>query len=447
MLARLLAPSHFGLVAMAVVFTAFCGQLTDLGLGPALVQRSKLTEEDKSTAFWAAGAIALGLTALFLLGAPLVAAFYGNERVTPIVRALGLGFVLGFPESIYRYLFERELRFRLIGSRRLVGVALGGAIGIWLALRGAGVWALVAEQLVRNAAGSVLYMTASRWRPSLVVSWPRLLEMWSYSRSIVGTRLVNFLNRNLDNLLIGRFLGSAALGFYSVAYQGVLMPLQQVARPIASVGFPTFASIQDDLARCRRVYLSALRVSLLVATPVPLLALFLSPTAIPWLLGDKWLPAAPPFQILSAVALVQIGMSLSPPLFNALGRADLSLKWTLVALVANSIGIVVGLQWGITGVAWGYLAAVVVTSPVQFWMAMRLISLPARELGRVFGRMALALAATAVAPAVLLWSTDLSPVAELLTGATAILVGFVFFTWLLAKESWALVRRSAGSIG
>ncbi len=446
-LARLLAPSHFGLVAMAVVFTAFCSQLADLGLGPGLVQRAELSEGHKSTAFWAAGAIAVGLSALFYVGAPLAGAFYNSSEVVPVVRVLGLGFILGFPENIYRYLYERELSFRLIGMRRLVGVALGGAVGIALALRGAGVWALVAEQLVRSAAGSVLYMSFSDWQPRRSASWRKLVEMWGYSRSIVGTRLVNFLNRNLDNLLIGRFLGSASLGFYAVAYQGVLMPLQQVARPIASVGFPAFASIQDDLARCRRVYLSALRVSLLVATPLPLLALFLSPTAIPLLLGDQWQPAVVPFQILSAVALVQIGMSLSPPLFNALGRADLSLKWTLVALAANSVGIVIGLRWGIDGVAWGYLAAVVATSPIQFVMATRLIALPARELIGVFGRMALAVVASAAAPAVLLWTTDLSPLPELVAGAVSILIGFAIFTRLLASESWALLRRSTGSIG
>ncbi len=445
-LARLLAPSHFGLVAMAVVFTTFCSQLADLGLGPALVQRKDLTELHKSTAFWAAGAIALVLTALFLAGAPWIGRFYGTSDLVPIVRALSLSLLLGFPESIYRYLYERRLSFRIIGLRRLIGVSIGGAVGISLALAGAGVWALVAEQLVRSAAGSLLYAARADWRPSLTASWAALAEMWSYSRSIVGQRLVNFLNRNLDNLLIGRFLGPAALGFYGIAYQGVLLPLQQVARPIASVGFPAFASIQNDRARCRRVYLSALRVSLLVATPLPLLAIFLSPTAIPLLLGDKWLPAVVPFQILSAVALIQVGMSLSPPLFNALGRADLSFKWTLIALVANSLGIVIGLRWGIAGVAWGYLAAVATTCPIQFAMAGRLIGLPIGELLGVFARMAASILAASIAPTVLLRLTDLAPLPHLALGAALVLLGFALFTRLLAAGSWALLRRSTESV-
>ncbi len=446
-LARLLAPHDFGLVAMAVVFTALSAQLADLGLGPALVQRPELSEGHKSTAFWSAGAIAVALCSLFFVGAPLVGAFYGTAGVVPIVRALGLGLVLGFPESIYGYLFERRLSFRVIAVRRLAGVALGGAAGITLALQGAGAWALVAEQLVRTATGSALYMVSSGWRPRARPSWKLLGELWSYSRSIVGYRLVNYFNRNLDNLLIGRYLGSAALGLYAVAYQGVLMPLTQIARPIARVGFPAFAAIQGDRARCRRVYLSALRVSLLVATPLPLLALFLAPAGIPLLLGEKWQPSVAPFQILSAVALVQIAMSLSPPLFDGLGRADLSLKWTLVALAANAIGIVIGLRWGITGVAWGYFAAVMATSPIQFVMAARLLELRARELIEALGRMLLALAATAVAPALLLWTTDLPPLPELAAGGASIAVGFVFFTRLLAAESWALLHRSRQSLG
>lgn len=446
-LARLLAPDDFGLVAMALVFTAFCSHLTDLGLGPALVQREQLSEEHRSTAFWASGAIGVGLFALFLVSAPVVGAFYGAPRVVPIVRALGLGFVLGFPEGVYGNLLERELSFRLIGLRRLIGVAIGGGIGVALALLGAGVWALVAEQLIRSGVGSILYLASSEWRPQRRFSKAALLEMWRYSRSIVGTRLVNFFNRNLDNLLIGRFLGASPLGLYSVAYQGVLMPLQQVARPIASVSFPAFASIQNDTARCRSAYLSALRVSLLVATPLPLLALFLSPVGIPLLLGEQWRPAVLPFQILSVVALVQSGMSLSPPLFNALGRADLSFKWTLIALVANTAGIVIGLRWGITGVACGYLVAVTATCPVQFMMAMRLLALPASSLTRVFGPMIAAVLATAVAPAALLWSTRFPPVVELTTAAAAVLLGFVIFTRFLAAESWALLHRSTRSVG
>ncbi len=446
-LARLLAPDDFGLVAMAVVFTGFCSLLTDLGLGQALVQRKEIDEEHKSTAFWAAGLIGVTLCGLFIVSAPLVGVFYGNQAVVPVVRALGFTFVLGFPESVFSYLLERRLSFRLIGLRRLLGVVLGGSAGIALALGGFGVWALVAEQLIRSAAGSILYFASSDWRPKLLFSRAALLEMWSYSRSIVGARVVNFFNRNLDNLLIGRFLGATPLGLYSVAYQGVLMPLQQIARPIASVGFPAFATIQDDIPRCRSAYLSALRISLLVATPVPVLVIFLSPTAVPLLLGEQWALAVLPLQILSVVALFQIGMSLSPPLFLALGRADLSLKWTLIALAASTIGIVVGLRWGIVGVAWGYLAAVVVTSPIQFAMTGRLLQMPLTALGPIFGRMLLALLATAIAPALLLWQIDLPPFAELAAAAVVIVLGFLAFTRLLAAEAWAVLRRSAESIG
>jgi PST family polysaccharide transporter len=446
-LARLLVPDDFGLVAMAAVFISFSSQLVDLGLGPALVQRVELTDVHKSTAFWTSAVVGIALALLFVLGAPLVGDFYRSESVVPVVRALGLSFLLSVPESVYRHLFQRELSFRLIGTRRLVGVVTGGTVGIALALGGFGVWALVAEQLVRSAAGSVLYMARSPWRPQLTLSRVALSELWSYSRSIVGTRLVNFFNRNLDSLLIGRFLGATQLGLYNLAYQGVLLPLQQVARPIANVGFPTFASIQDDLPRCRHAYLSALRVSLLLAAPLPLLALFLASAGIPLLLGESWAPAVLPLQILSLVALIQIGMSLSPPLFNGLGRADLSLKWTLVALAANTVGIVAGLPWGINGVALGYLAAVAVSSPVQLIMVMNLIDLPFSELGRLFARMLSILVATSVAPGLFLYlAPDMSEWLVLAIGGGLISAGYLLFSILWAGDAWALLRRSAASV-
>lgn len=445
-LARLLLPEDFGLVAMAVVFIGFCTQLLDLGLGPALVQRSDLSELHKSTAFWTATGIGAALTALFLVAAPLVGAFYSSPAVIPVVRALGLGFVLGAPQSIYRYLFEREFSFGVVGVRNLIGVALGGAIGITLALRGAGVWALVAENLVRTSTGSVLFAASSPWRPRLRFSRRALAELWSYSRSILGTRLVNFFNRNLDNLLIGRILGASALGFYSLAYQGVLLPLGQVARPIARVGFPAFASIQDNPERCASTFLSALRVSLLVSAPLPLLAIFLSPTAIPYLLGERWLPSVLPFQVLSAVALIQAGMSLSPPLFNALGRADLSFRWTLIALAANSVGIVAGLRWGISGVAVGYLTAVLATSPIQFMMVQRLIGLRSSQLWSVFRPMLLSIVAAAILPSVLLTTLSLSPFWTLVLVGSTLAAGYGIATRALAPEAWRLLRRSAGSV-
>ena len=445
-LARLLAPDAFGLVAMAVVLTGLCSQLADLGLGPALVQRSDLTDRHKSTAFWASLGLGASLAGLFAWGAPLAGLLYSDPAVVPVVRALGLSLLLSAPESVYRYLFEREMSFKVVGLRRIAGILVGGAVGITLALRGAGAWALVAENIVRTATGSALLMASSRWRPSFVFSRTALAELWSFSRSIVGTRIVNFFNRNLDNLLIGRVLGASALGFYSVAYQGVLFPLQQVARPIANVSFPAFASIQDDLERCRAAYLGALRMSLLLSTPLPLGALLVSPLAIPLVLGEQWAPAAPPFQILSGVALVQASMSLSPPMFNALGRADLSFRWTLVALSANAIGIVIGLQWGIVGVSIGYLAAVATTAPIQFTMLRWLIRLRLPALLGVLGPMVVADVLSAAAPWLILRQESIAPWPRLLLATATLIVGYLLFTWWLAPQAWALIRRSARSV-
>ena len=233
-LARLLVPDDFGLVAMAMVFLSLTPLVADLGVGQALAQRQDLAEGHRSTAFWLTSALGGGLFFLFAAAAPLFGAFYGEPAVVPIIRVLAVSFLLAAPESVYSALLIREMRFGLLGARRIAATLSGGAAGIAAAVGGLGVWALVIHSLVTAAAGSALLAWRSPWRPRWEFSRKAARELWGFGRWVTGSRLLNHLNRNADNLLIGRFLGAAALGLYSFSYQAVLLPLLVVARPVRS---------------------------------------------------------------------------------------------------------------------------------------------------------------------------------------------------------------------
>lgn len=385
-LARLLAPEAFGLMAMTLVFLTFLEIIVNLGLGAALVHRQDLTPAHRSSAFWVGGLFSLVLCAVTLAGAPLLAAFYRTPDLVPVIRALGFTFLLGFPQITYQALLQRDMQFRTIAVARLAGLLLGGGAGISLAWSGAGVWALVADHLIKALVVSTVLMRLSPWAPRLMISREAFLDLWVFARPMAATSFLNFVTRSLDNVLIGRYLGSQALGFYAVSYQAVLIPLQYIGRPVATVTFPAFAEMQDDLRRCRRAYLKALRLILLTAWPIAGVGIFLAADLVPWVLGPRWVPATEPLRWLSAVGCLQAPMSLSPSIFGGLGRPDLNLRLTVVYLALTSAAIIVGISWGITGVAAAYFAAVLAFAPLQFRALAKLLELDVRPLLGVLAR-------------------------------------------------------------
>jgi PST family polysaccharide transporter len=447
-LARLLVPEDFGLIAMVVVFLSFAESLLDLGFGAALIQRRHLTDVHRTTMFWCVGLASCFAALMFVVGAPLVGRFYGSEELVPIVRVLGISLVLGFPDAVYRAMFVRDMDFRTLGMRRIGSTLIGGLGGIGAALGGLGVWALVVERVLRASSASLWMFLQSAWRPSGEFSWQAAKELWRYSRSLVGARLVNYFNRNLDNLLVGKFLGAQALGIYSFAYQGVAGPLQYLARPLANVAFPAFAKVQDKRSVARRAYLETLTGLAVVCIPVIGILCFFSPWIIPLVLGARWIDIVIPFQLLCIVASFQVLMSLSPPLFKGLGRPDLSFKWTLIALILNALGFIVGLNWGVIGVAVGYLAAVAVSTPAHFLLVARLLNTDLLSISSILVRILAVFSSTGIG-LLLTGQLALGPRAD---GAWIVpmivgLAASVGVSGVLIPNGWKLIMRSVRSVG
>lgn len=442
-LARILAPADFGLVSMAMVFISLSSLGLDMGMGAALIQRPTLTEADRSTSFWSSLALGALLCLSLVIASPWVASFYRAPALTGVLRGMSLTLLFSAPESVYGALLQREMNFRALGLRRLGAIAVGGTVGVASALMGAGVWALVADSIVRGLVGSVLLIATYRWIPSLSWSRSSFRELWSFSRHVVGARAVNFLNRNADNLLIGRYLGAGPLGLYSFAYQAVLLPLQYLARPLVAVGFPALASIHTDLPRCRRAFFRSFGLLVLVTWPFAGLAAVASPSAVPLVLGDRWSEAIPAFQILSLVALLHAPASLSPAIFDGLGRPDLGLKFLLLALAANLFGFTAGLKWGITGVAIGYLCANLATIPIHYRFVLGLLEAPAAPLIDIFARGALCLAS--LGATWFLLTSLIQPGADLwrlALGCTASLAAYAATSRLALPDAWRLASQS-----
>jgi O-antigen/teichoic acid export membrane protein len=384
-LARLLTPHEYGIAGMALVFTGLVLGISDFGLGAALVQRTRITEADRSTVFWTCAAIGVALSALGVAASGLVAGFFGEPAVQPLFAAVSIGFVLTGLGRVQAALFQRDMRFRAISVRTMAGTLAGGITGVTLAALGFGAWALVGMHLATGAVTTVLLWTLSSWHPRFVFSIASLRDLGGFGSNVFGSRFLEYLHRNADKILVGRVLGSSALGYYNVAYNLVVTPYVALLVAMVDAVFPAMSRVQDDIVRVAAAWLRATRMILAVTVPATFGLIVVAPDFIGVLLGAKWSPAVPVLQFVAGAIVVNAATTLAPTVLTALDRTGLLLRFNLAEVAVVTAAVVIGLQWGIVGVAACYLVAVTLTRSVLTWLTARVLALPPLELLRVSG--------------------------------------------------------------
>jgi O-antigen/teichoic acid export membrane protein len=381
-LAHLLSPRDYGLAGMVLILSGLVLAFSDLALGAALVQRRELTEDDRSTVFWTGLAVGATLTAVGIALSGPVSQFFGEPQVAPLFAAFSVSFVVTSLGTTQKALLTREMNFRSLELRLVVGSLCGGAIGIVIALGGHGAWALIAQQLTIAIVSTVLLWVASPWRPSLAFSWRTLREFGGYSGSVFGTRLLYYMHENAMSVLIGRFLGAAALGVYALAYTVILMPLSRIAIPIGEVLFPAFSRMQDDRAAIADFWLRAIRMLGAVVLPSMLGLIIVAPEFVEVVLGQQWVEAVPVIQILAWVGLVQALQAWNSGILMGLDRAGTLFRFSAVSFVVYVAAFVAGLSSGIVGVALCYAVASTLLELVYLRLTARALALPLREWAR-----------------------------------------------------------------
>ncbi|HZT52754.1 MAG TPA: lipopolysaccharide biosynthesis protein, partial [Gaiellaceae bacterium] len=355
-LARLLTPADYGVAGMAFVFSGLATLFSDLALGGALVQRRDVTEEDRSTVFWAALAFSFVVAGVCIALAPFVADFFGRREVEKLVIVLSASIPLSALTTTQVALLMRELAYRSLEVRQMVGILAGAVAALGFAAAGFGPWAIVANALTASAASTLLLWLLSPWRPRLVFSFARLRDLSGFGLRLFGIRLLNYANRNADNTLIGRFAGATALGVYSLAFNVMFTPLLRIATPISGVVYPALARMQDDLPRMRRAWLRSKRLSGSLLAPAFLLILVTAPDLVRVLFGEKWHAAVPVIELLAVAGVAHSLVTLNWTVLQATGRIAVALRLSIL-LSALTIGsFAVGVRWGAVGVAASYAA-------------------------------------------------------------------------------------------
>lgn len=372
-LSRLLEPQEFGMFAILVSVTAFVDIFKDMGLSAATVQRQLVSDEQMSALFWVAQCIGLLLAGLMVALAPAVAHVFSEPALGPATAAISISFVFGALAGQHQSLLRRQMR---VGTIMLIDIAakvFANAVAVILAIEGFGLWSLVLLQLTNAATVALGAWLVCSWRPSRprCFSISAIAPMLFFGSGLTLSNFLNYLLRNADNLIIGRFLGSEALGFYSRAYSVLLFPLGQIAGPLTVVAVPALSRLQDDPARYRRYYLAMFKVVAHLSMPLVACMGTLSQEIVWLALGPQWSQSARIFQILAfATFWTPIGAT-TGWIYLSLGQTQRMAAWTAIMTLVTIFAFAIGAVWGVHGVAIAY--SIVVSSQIvpQFWFALR----------------------------------------------------------------------------
>jgi O-antigen/teichoic acid export membrane protein len=381
-LARLLTPADFGLVAMVTAITGLAQAFADLGLSEATIQHPEIGHRQVSTLFWINVGIGLALTMLTAALAPVFAWFYKEPRVEGITLLVSVTFLIGGLRVQHDALLKRQMRFTSLAIRDIAAYVLGVAVAVTLAIRGIGYWAIVALPLTLNTTAMILSWVMVPWIPSLPKRGTQVRTLVSFGGNVAASYLLLNVMRNADSVLLGWYLGAGPLGLYSRACNLLMLPVRQLVVPAGSVAIPAFSRIQSNRERLARYYLNA--ANLIMWLSAPLFAfLFVAATPVVVLvLGQKWRAAAPVFQILCICALGQLFLNLTVWLFVSRGYSKQLFKMILVISPIIIGSYAIGLPFGIKGVALSGSVATLITVVGLLHRSFRGTDLSLRRLGR-----------------------------------------------------------------
>lgn len=443
LLARVLPPRDFGLIAMLTVFTGFAVVFIDLGVSVAIVQRPNVEERHLSTQFWLNLCMGSILTLLTIAIAPLLAAFYDEPRLLILTIAIAPSFLLSAVAATQTAILDRSMDFKRLAILETMALAAANVLAIGMATSGFGVWSLVALSLAMSGFRALFLWISCDWRPHRLPDRESLHELIHFGGRFSAYSILSYWARNADNLLIGRFIGPTPLAYYNRAYSLMSLPSDAVATVTTRVMIPAMSRMQDDRERCRRVFLQAMGLISLVMFPIALALLVLSRPFILAVYGPRWAPVIPLLEIFSGVALIQVISRTTGWIFTSQGRVDMLLRWGVISSLTAIMSFFIGLPWGTKGVAVSYLCWNIAMMYPLFTYVGPLIGVTVRDILDAVGRIAVA----SFVMAGVVWLVErqlpngLGPWAELAIGIAAGVLTYLAVVFLLSPKPLKEARQ------
>ncbi len=353
-MARMLLPGDYGLVAMVTSFTGFVLIFKDLGLAQAIIQREKLTQHEVSMVFWLNFYISLILGLLVFSMGPLLVAFYHEPKLITITIGYAFVAVLGGLSTQHSALLNRQMKFKVLSQITIASSVCSLAAGLFLAWRGYGYWAIVAVSVISSLVQTILLWVACDWRPQITKINKTIVEYVKFGAGITGFNMINYFSRNLDNILIGKFLGAQPLGLYTKAYQLFMLPISQLRDPLNAVGAPAMSSLFADKEKYRNYYKEYLFLLSFFSVPIVVFLFVCSKPVILLLLGEKWIGASYIFKLLAITGLIQPLESTRGMVLISSGQSRRYFLWGVYNAIAIIFSFCIGIRWGVPGIAIAY---------------------------------------------------------------------------------------------
>lgn len=378
-LARLLAPSLFGLISMAMIALDLIRLLADWGLTRAIIQRREIEERHLSTAFWMNFLLSVILASLGLLIAPVVATFFNEPLVQSVVMAMSLNFVLGSLGNVHLALLQKKMDFRVIAFSGIFTQLFYTGITIALSLTGLGVWALVIGSLARSFLSSIIFWAVCSWRPKFMFDYLGFKELFGFGANLMGAQIVLYLRDNIGSAIIGKTLDVSSLAYYNLALNLTMVPGARMAALLNQVLLPAFSAIQESNDDVRRGYLKTMRYISILFLPFSIGIIVTSPEIIRVIYGPKWLPTITLLQITALSGTLSVVPSITGGVLQAKGRPDIVLKMTVASLPFYLFLVSLGMRFGLVGMTWAYVINKLVFTLIGIVAVCKLIHLPFRD--------------------------------------------------------------------
>ena len=363
-LARLLDPKEFGLIAMITIFIGIGGALLNSGLGSSLIRSKKLDEEDYATVFYFNLVISVFIYFTTYISAPYIAQFYKQPILIDLVRWLSLTFIINAFAIIQTTRLTRIMDFKTQTIVAIPSLIIGAIVGVTMAYLNYGVWSLIGFNLVKTLANTIQLWIHSKWKPLWVFSKEKFKHHFNFGYKLTLSGILDIIFNNAYHIIIGKFFPVAQLGFYQRANSLQMYPVGTISAIMSKVTYPLFAQIQDDNIRLKSVYKKILQMNIYILAPLLIVAGVLAEPLFRFLLTEKWLPAVPYFQILVITGVLYPIHAFNLNILNVKGRSDLFLKLEIIKKVMIVIVISISIKYGIIGLLYGRI----VTSIIAFFI-------------------------------------------------------------------------------
>ena len=342
---------------MILVFSGFAQLFGEFGLGSAVVQKIDIQPHQLNSVFWLNIVIGFLLTLIFIVFSPLIANFYNEPSLKLYIPVFSSIFLINSLSIVQNSLLQKKMDFKKIAIIEINATAWSGLIAIIMAFKGFGTWSLITQYLISSFVSVILVWRVSDWRPNLSFSFTGLKGLINYGSNLLGFNVFNYGSRNVDNFLVGKFIGKSALGIYTRAYNLMLLPISQISSVISRVLFPAMCEIQNDKERTKQIYLKAIRIVGLITFPLMIGLLVSAENFVFGIFGAKWKEMIPIFQILCITGLLQGVSSTTGIIYTSQGRTDLMFKWGIFSGIVCMLSFIIGLHWGIIGIASAYVVS------------------------------------------------------------------------------------------